>query len=367
MTCLLIVEPPRKLVEAKGKIIDGLRTLSKIPLFRRAVLGYVAYTAALGAFSFWAPKFLVRQYPNELDLKSANFWFGVITIVSGAIGTVVGGRWADRSNRNLQPVTADTRYDAPENKTGINALLRICAIGMIIAVPLACVCFFMPAPVGFYSIAFVAEIGLFLSTSPVNAIFLRAVPTEMRASAMAASIFAIHLFGDLWSSVTITRDACAADHVRAVGAMWWLRRAKRADQIWRHTSRRVRASCGRLGRAARRLARARLSVRFAFSSARVPPRPRPRALRGRQLRRQPAVQPPRQRGVLRPSPANAHRGAIGSAADRPVTGDDRAVCLAHAAFMRCRSRARGDRSRGRTGRSAGSTPCRRASHVHALA
>jgi hypothetical protein len=29
------------------------------------------------------------------------------------------------------------------------------------------------------------------------------VPTELRASAMAASIFAIHLFGDLWSSAAL--------------------------------------------------------------------------------------------------------------------------------------------------------------------
>src|SRR5262249_40805881 len=153
---------------------------------RRAVLGYVAYTAALGAFSYWAPKFLVDQY-SELTLKSANFYFGVTTVVSGALGTVIGGRWADAANRRL-PVGPETPHDASVNKLGINALLRICAIGMVIAVPLAVVAFLSPSPVVFYAVAFVAEIGLFLSTSPVNAVFLRSVPTELRASAMAASI-----------------------------------------------------------------------------------------------------------------------------------------------------------------------------------
>jgi hypothetical protein len=70
---------------------------------------------------------------------------------------------------------------------------------MIWAVPLAAAAFLMPIPVAFFAFAFLAEIGLFLSTSPVNAIGLRAVPPELRASAMAAMIFAIHLFGDLWS------------------------------------------------------------------------------------------------------------------------------------------------------------------------
>ena len=64
LTCLLIDEPERKLREAKGKIVDGLRTLAKLPLFRRAVLGYCAYTAAIGAFAYWAPKFLAERLPG---------------------------------------------------------------------------------------------------------------------------------------------------------------------------------------------------------------------------------------------------------------------------------------------------------------
>ena len=90
-------------------------------------------------------------------------------------------------------------YDARENRLGINALLRVCAIGMLIAAPLTVLCFLVPMPAGFFAGAFLVEIGLFLSTAPVNAIGLRAVPIELRASAMAAMIFAIHLFGDLWS------------------------------------------------------------------------------------------------------------------------------------------------------------------------
>jgi MFS family permease len=236
LTCLLIVEPQRKLAEAKAKIVDSLRTLSQIPLYRRAVLGYVAYTAALGAFSFWAPKFLVAQY-SDLTLKSANTWFGLITIVAGAIGTAIGGRWADASNRRLPAVGPDTPHDAPANKLGVNALLRICAIGMVVAAPLAVVCFLSPSPVGFYAVAFVAEIGLFLSTSPVNAIFLRSVPTELRASAMATSIFAIHLFGDLWSSAALglltdllplTVAMMALPITFAISAWAWWPRAREA-------------------------------------------------------------------------------------------------------------------------------------------
>ena len=199
LTCLLIEEPSRKLGHAKAKLFDGLRTLAAIPLFRRAVLGYCAYTWAIGAFSYWAPEFLVTRFPDYLDTQSAGFWFGLVTVIAGAIGVAIGGQWADRGQRSLPPVTTTTPHDALENRLGMNVLLRVSAIGVAVAVPFTALCFFMPVPVAFFAAAFVAEIGLFLSTSPVNAIGLRAVPPELRASAMAAMIFAIHLLGDLWS------------------------------------------------------------------------------------------------------------------------------------------------------------------------
>jgi MFS transporter, Spinster family, sphingosine-1-phosphate transporter len=218
VSCLFIAEPPRKLREAKAKLSESLGTLAKLPLFRRAVLGYCAYTGAVSAFAYWAPKYLGERYAaighfeivggvlhvavdatHSLTNANADLYFGGTTVIAGAIGTIIGGRWADAATRKGPPVDATTPWDAHANKVGTNILLRVCAIGMVIAAPLTFACFLMPTPLLFFSCAFLAEIGLFLSTSPVNAIGLRAVPPELRASAMAGMIFAIHLFGDLWS------------------------------------------------------------------------------------------------------------------------------------------------------------------------
>jgi hypothetical protein len=46
---------------------------------------------------------------------------------------------------------------------------------------------------------------LFLSTGPVNTLILESVPLNLRASAMALSIFLIHLFGDMWSPEIVGR------------------------------------------------------------------------------------------------------------------------------------------------------------------
>lgn len=218
LSCLLIHEPARKLSETKASIGENIGTLSRIPLFRRAVLGYCAYTGAVSAFAFWAPSYLATKFGPTVKLEmvngilhatvveaakltnaSASTIFGTVTVVGGAIGTIVGGRWADRAMKQGPPVTAETGWNDRANKIAINAQLKVCAWGMVIATPLTSLAFGMPTPILFFACAFLAEIGLFLSTSPVSAIGLRSVPPELRASAMAAMIFAIHLFGDLWS------------------------------------------------------------------------------------------------------------------------------------------------------------------------
>jgi hypothetical protein len=68
----------------------------------------------------------------------------------------------------------------------------------------------------------------------VNAIALRGVPPELRASAMAGMIFAIHLFGDLWSPAVLgvlndllvsTVAMMSVPLVFALSAyIWWPRR-----------------------------------------------------------------------------------------------------------------------------------------------
>lgn len=237
LLCLAIHEPVRThLSDAKTKLSETIASLFRIPLYRRAVLGYCAHTAAIGAFAFWAPKFLSERFYPDLAqppptqavadaviafarpwwhdwdlpgylhnlttsgvLKSANFWFGLTTVVAGAIGTVVGGRMADRAIRGLPTIPLDADHTHSANLLAANAQLRVCAIGVAIAAPMTALAFFLPNAWMFFVIAGCAEIGLFLSTAPINAILLRTAPVFMRASAMAAAIFAIHLLGDLWS------------------------------------------------------------------------------------------------------------------------------------------------------------------------
>jgi len=237
-SCLWIAEPPRALLDAKAGLIEGMRAIARIPLFRRAVLGYCAYAAATGAFSYWAPNFLLERFPGRLDDATANFWFGIVLVAAGAIGTFLGGYLVDRGQRALPPAAPDAPYDAPELKAQVNVALRVCALGVLAAVPLTALCFVMPSPAGFFALAFAAEIGVFLSTSPIGVAVLRSVPLERRAAAMAGSVLAIHLLGDLWSPALLGGLQDVLPVVIAMmalpltfawsGYLWWPRRREAA-------------------------------------------------------------------------------------------------------------------------------------------
>lgn len=236
LTCLLIEEPARKLETARARIVDSARVLFRIPLYRRSVLGYCAQTAAIGAFAYWGPSFLEAHF--ALELHKADFWFGAVTVAAGAVGTLVGGHLADRT---LRRHPGGPGHDDAATRRGSNALLAVCTVGTGLAVPLCAAAFLMPTAAIFFVVVFFVEVGLFVATAPLNAIVLRSVPPELRASSMALSIFAIHLLGDLWSPPAL---GLALDNLALVAAMmllplllviataiWWPRPREAAEDL----------------------------------------------------------------------------------------------------------------------------------------
>lgn len=185
LLALAIEEPKRATPAPREHAADGFGTtatrLFRIPLYRDTVIGYTAQTFALGGFAAWAPKYLYRVI--GLDLKTADYWFGLILVIAGLFATFVGGQLGDRW--------------PGEDRARAN--LRVCAISTAVSVPCAALCLVASSAFGFFAAIAAAEFAIFLSTSPINAVILGSVPSQLRASAMAASIFAIHLLGDMIS------------------------------------------------------------------------------------------------------------------------------------------------------------------------
>jgi MFS family permease len=211
LLCLLVAEPPRQASSALPDLVAAARTLLRIPLFARSVAGYCAYTFAMGGFAFWAPKYIYARH--GIGAGRASFLFGLVTVAAGFLGTLGGGWLADARTRALE-----RRGDAaPGSDAGAGlASLDVCALSAAIGAPLAAAAVLSSTSKGFFAWTFPCEIALFLSSGPINVVLLRSVPPELRASAMALSIFAIHLLGDLWSPplIGLVTDL-VADHARS--------------------------------------------------------------------------------------------------------------------------------------------------------
>ena len=185
----LLREPARGAAEVNGTdqpvpaAPAGWRAYLQLLTFPRyllVIVGYVAQTFAMGGFSFWAPTFLVRVH--HMELAAAGGFFGQSLVLTGLVATIGGGYLAT----------------AWQRRTGTGYAWML-ALSSISAAPAAFAAFTLH-DLALAKVALTASMFLlFVCTGPVNTLILETVPATMRASAVAFSIFAIHLFGDLWS------------------------------------------------------------------------------------------------------------------------------------------------------------------------
>lgn len=156
----------------KGTVLELVRN----PAYLTSILGYAAVTFSLGGISWWMPSFLQRM--EGLTQSKAAFLMGGVTVVTGLLGTIVGGiiaqRWSKKTSK---------------------ALYLVPAISAALAVPPALVCFFGPHSLTVPALA-LAIFLIFLGTGPVNAATMNAVRPEVRATAMAGQLLVIHALGD---------------------------------------------------------------------------------------------------------------------------------------------------------------------------
>jgi MFS transporter, Spinster family, sphingosine-1-phosphate transporter len=179
-----------------GPVAMYLSLLKRWP-YMLVVLGYAAYTFALGGLAFWMPTFLERV--RHVSAASATTDFGEIVIVTGFVGTFIGGWLGDYL----------LKYSR-------QAYLWFSGLVTLLAVPCALLALTAPAPSVYYPAIVAAELLLFMSTGPINAAIVNIASPLERASAVALSMFAIHLLGDVPSPWLIGRLSDASSLGAAV-------------------------------------------------------------------------------------------------------------------------------------------------------
>jgi MFS family permease len=180
----------------RGAIAVYLSLLRRGP-YMLILLGYAAYTFALGGLAFWMPVFLerVRGVPE----LTATTGFGLIVVVTGFVGTFAGGWLGDYFLKSSR-----------------QAYMWFSGAVTLLAAPVALLALTAPAPQLYYPAIVAAQLLLFMSTGPVNAAIVNIVSPFERASAMALSVFTIHLLGDVPSPVLIGQLSDMSSLGRAV-------------------------------------------------------------------------------------------------------------------------------------------------------
>lgn len=190
LSLLFLREPPRGeadgIEEAPGQHATVSEVLGLLlnRRFNLLVWGYAAQTFAIGAFGFWAPAFLHRVHALSLDRASTIF--GIMLAAFGLVATLAGGFLAN-ALRKRTPA----------------GYVWVMAGSMIVVTPLS----FFALVVGDTRLCLVglgaSIFFFFLPTGPVTTEIFEIVPVHLRASAMALTVFIIHLFGDFYSPTIV--------------------------------------------------------------------------------------------------------------------------------------------------------------------
>jgi MFS family permease len=218
---LRLPDPPRgqhdpaATEDGPGDVPRGVRRAYAALLGNRpyvlTVLGYAAYTFALGGMAAFLPKFLIRV--RAVPEGPATLWSGLSLAATGFLGTAAGGWIGDR-------LLARTRQ----------AYLWVSGVATLFAAPLALVALSAAAPRLYWGGIVLAEVLLFASTGPINSAIVNVVPAQVRATAVALSILVIHVLGDVPSPTVLGVLSRASSLAHAVliipvavlvsGAIW---------------------------------------------------------------------------------------------------------------------------------------------------
>jgi MFS family permease len=190
---LMVKDPPRGQQDAhapgaplrsRTTTRNAYRDLLRNRPYILAVLGYAAYTFALGGLGFWMPAFLERE--RGMPRIDATKAFGIMVMVTGFVGTFLGGWLGDR-------LLTKTRQ----------AYLWVSGIATLLAAPMALLGLMHRDKVVYLGALAVAQVLIFMCTGPINSAIVNVVSPLQRATAVGLSVLVMHVLGDIPSPALI--------------------------------------------------------------------------------------------------------------------------------------------------------------------
>ena len=147
-------------------------------------LAHAMGTFALGGFSAWLPTYFHRIW--GFSVSQAGLVFGSMVVLCGALGTFLGGKFADRLLK----------------KTHLAYFITIFS-SFLLAFPFAAGAVFCPRLIPALCFLAGAIVCIFLPMGPISAALVALTRTRVRSMAFAVNIFIIHALGDAISPVLL--------------------------------------------------------------------------------------------------------------------------------------------------------------------
>ncbi len=166
----------------------NLRAALKALAARRSYLFNTAaqtiFTFSMGGLAHWMTTYFVRT--RNMTLADASSAFGTTLVLSGFVGTIVGGQVGDRLAARWQ-----------------GAHFTFAGWSLLASIPFTLMAILSPRPAIFWPAMFMTLFLLFVGTGPLNAAMANVLPPGLRGRGFAIYTVAIHLLGDALSPALI--------------------------------------------------------------------------------------------------------------------------------------------------------------------
>ena len=166
--------------------VSGLKRIVRVPILLAAVAGYVLNSFALSGIAAFISELGVGL---GFSLDNITLIFGGILVVSGFLGTVLGGRYSSK---------LASRSDKP-----LQVMMSFIGFSSLLAVPLLGIVFLIKSHFLFLALCFVVETMIFAAMAPVNSVIVSACPRGLETLTQGVTIFLLNFFGALLSPLLI--------------------------------------------------------------------------------------------------------------------------------------------------------------------
>lgn len=169
---------------------EGLRKIFLSSTIMFAIAGYTFNSFALnGIATFIVPYGVSIGFAED----QIGQYFGGILVVSGLVGTLLGGRCAS--------------WLAARSADPLRSMMLFIGILALLATPLLALSFVVTERQSFLILCFFAELLVFAGVAPVNSILVLASPTGVVTLTQGITILCLNLFGAFLAPIVIGRAA----------------------------------------------------------------------------------------------------------------------------------------------------------------